>query len=84
MNNDDIKNIALSICKLESVDKIIEVLEKDKLYSNDSAWRNFGDNENNFGTIGNQQEFPEGALVEKLINSVDSVLTNKCLILLIK
>jgi len=80
MNNDDIKNIALSICKLESVDKIIEVLEKDKLYSNDSAWRNFGDNENNFGTIGNQQEFPEGALVEKLINSVDSVLTNKCLI----
>ena len=36
--------------------------------------------ENNYGTIGNQKELQEGALVEKLINSVDSVLTNKCLI----
>ena len=43
-------------------------------------WRYYGDYENNYNTIGNQQSRPEAALVEKLVNSVDARLMNECLI----
>jgi hypothetical protein len=42
-------------------------------------WFPYGDNESNFGVIGNQQENPIAALVEKIINSIDAVLMRKCL-----
>lgn len=49
-------------------------------YWNDpSAWKYYGDMENNFSTIGNQQRSPAAALVEKLINSVDAVLIKECI-----
>lgn len=35
--------------------------------------------ENNFSVIGNQQSLPESAIVEKVINSVDAMLTRECL-----
>lgn len=53
-------------------------LKRVRLWDDSSAWRDLGDLENNFSTIGNQQANPEAALVEKLINSVDAVLTLKC------
>ena len=42
------------------------------------AWRNFGDNENNWAQIGNQQGHPVAAMVEKLVNSIDAVLMREC------
>lgn len=44
-----------------------------------SNWFPYGGNESNFGVIGNQQENPIAALVEKIINSIDAVLMRKCL-----
>jgi len=35
---------------------------------------------NNYSTIGNQQGAPDAALVEKLVNSIDSVLMKNCLL----
>ncbi|MEL7167749.1 MAG: hypothetical protein AAGN64_00225 [Bacteroidota bacterium] len=43
-----------------------------------SVWRPLGDLENNFSVVGNQQSEPTGAMVEKLINSVDAVLMAEC------
>ena len=42
-------------------------------------WRYYGDYENNFNTIGNQQSRPDAALVEKLVNSEDARLMNECM-----
>ena len=50
--------------------EVINILKHEKYWDNENAWRNFGDNENNFATIGNQQSLPETALVEKIINSL--------------
>jgi len=41
-------------------------------------WSPYGDDENYFGVIENQQASPIPALVEKLTNSIDAVLMKKC------
>lgn len=41
-------------------------------------WWPFGGNEENFGTINNQQTDPIAALTEKPINSIDSLLLREC------
>jgi hypothetical protein len=46
---------------------------------NEAVWRQLGDMENNFSTVGNQQTEATGALVEKLINGIDAILMAECL-----
>ena len=43
----------------------------------DENWRPYGDIENNGGSFLNQQASPRGALVEKIVNSIDAMLTAK-------
>ena len=43
----------------------------------DINWRPYGGVENNGGAFLNQQASPRGALVEKIVNSIDAVLTAK-------
>jgi hypothetical protein len=52
---------------------------KEGYWENQRNWKFYGDNENNFSVIGNQQSLPESAIVEKIINSVDAVLMRECL-----
>lgn len=43
----------------------------------DANWEPYGGVENNGGAFLNQQASPRGALVEKIVNSIDAVLTTK-------
>lgn len=70
--------IALAGCETESA--VISLLKRVNLWDNEKNWRPFGDNENNFSVIGNQQSSADTALVEKIINSIDAVLLKECLI----
>lgn len=45
----------------------------------DENWFPLGGNENMFGIVRNQQSSPIAALVEKVTNSIDAILTKKCL-----
>src|SRR5690625_1361224 len=67
------KELALCLAKCESENEVIKYLKENDLWDS-KHWRSYGDNENNFSIIGNQQNSPDAALVEKLINSVDAVL----------
>lgn len=58
----------------DSAKAVIQILSEEGYWGDLSAWRPFGDTENNFGSIGNQQSDAVAALVEKLINSIDSRL----------
>lgn len=73
------KELAVAMAKTESENELINLLKKENLWESDH-WRNYGDNENNFSIIGNQQSSPDAALVEKLINSVDAVLMKEAAI----
>lgn len=44
----------------------------------DSNWLPYGGIENNYGIIGAQQADAIGALVEKVVNSIDAVLMREC------
>lgn len=79
-NDSKLKDLCLSLMKADSEEDVIDILTKAGYWNNTDVWRFYGDNENNFSTIGNQQSKPEAALVEKLVNSVDARLINECLI----
>ena len=63
----------------EDEETIVRTLEDAGYWDDDSAWRPYGDLENNYGTIGNQQSEAVAALVEKIVNAIDARLTDACL-----
>jgi len=46
--------------------------------SDSKNWWPYGQNENNFAVVENQQSSPIPALVEKIINSIDAILMRRC------
>ena len=74
-----LRNLCLSLAKAESEEEVVSTLKKAGYWSNQKNWKFYGGLENNFSVIGNQQSLPESAIVEKIINSVDAVLTRECL-----
>lgn len=60
-------------------DKVEEIIQKYPEKFADKNWAPLGGNENMFGIVRNQQSSPIAALVEKVTNSIDAILTKKCL-----
>ena len=77
MNNQEIKTLCLNLMNAQDSNEVVELLKKNDLWDDKSKWRNYGDKEGSWGTINNQGN-PAFALTEKLTNSVDAVLMNKC------
>ena len=75
MNN---KDLALKLAAAETESEVVNVLTDEGLWNDLSRWQPYGQNENNFSIIGNQQSSADAALVEKLINSVDAILMKEC------
>ncbi len=76
----DNKSIALALADCETEEEVVSLLKKESLWDDPSRWRDFGDNENNWSTIGNQQSTADAALVEKIVNSVDALLMKECMV----
>lgn len=74
------KNLFYKIYNCDSYAALYELVHHDPFLSDPANWRPYGDNKNNCGTFENQQAKPEAALVEKLTNSIDAILTKECLI----
>lgn len=57
----------------------IEILVKQnpEIFKNDN-WYPLGQNSSNYSIVKNQQANPIAALIEKLTNSIDAILTKKC------
>ena len=47
-------------------------------FNNDDIWVPLGSNAGNFSVVGNQQENPAAAFIEKVVNSIDAVLMAEC------
>jgi hypothetical protein len=77
----NISNLCLELLKADSELEVINTLKKGENYwDDDSQWKPFGGNENNWSAIGNQQGNAVSALVEKFVNSIDAVLMRECLL----
>src|SRR3989344_9026485 len=79
MKNEDIRDIALSLSRAETEKEVVQVLQKANLWVNEKNWKEFNGSSGNWSTIGNQQSSADAALVEKIVNAVDAVLTRECL-----
>lgn len=75
----ELKELCLQLAYSDTEEEVIDLLDKYGYWDKEDSWRCYGDNENNFSIIGNQQGRPEAAIAEKIINSVDAVLMAECL-----
>jgi hypothetical protein len=80
MDNQELKNLCLTLLHANTQEEVIGLLSKVGLWQNPACWRYYGDKDNNYQQIGAQQRFPDAALVEKLVNAVDAKLMGECLI----
>ena len=74
----DLKKLCEELICCDSEEEAISTLTMHGLWEEESYWKTFGDLENNFSIIGNQQAKPESALVEKIVNSIDAMLMREC------
>ncbi|MFC5547238.1 flagellar protein FliT [Massilia aerilata] len=70
--------MCLQLLKADSEAQVIAILERNHLWHDAKAWTDYGNNDNNWSIIGNQQGQAEAALVEKIVNAHDSILMACC------
>lgn len=73
------QELCMALVHADSPEDVVYVLQKAGYWDDHTAWRDLGDNENNYSVIGAQQSDPIAALVEKVVNSIDARLMNACL-----
>ena len=73
------QKLCMDLLRANAEGEVVAILKEAGYWDDQNVWRPFGDKEDNYSTIGNQARTPEGALVEKLVNSVDAVLMGECL-----
>ncbi|WP_260482577.1 hypothetical protein [Sphingomicrobium flavum] len=79
MNADMIEALCLELIRADHEDTVVTILKSAGYWDDPEAWRDLGDNENNYAAAGAQQTDSVAALVEKLVNSADARLMNACL-----
>lgn len=75
----DAKMLCSQLLYADTEETVVKTLKDAGYWDDPSEWRPYGDLENNYGTIGNQQSEAVAALVEKVVNAIDARLTNECL-----
>jgi hypothetical protein len=59
-------------------EELHEILKNNSDIFRDENWRPLGNNDSNYSIVKNQQANPIAALIEKITNSIDAILTKKC------
>jgi hypothetical protein len=75
----DPKQLFLLLFGAQTEEELNTIIHNHKDIFKRENWIPIGGNESNYGIIENQQSNPIAALVEKVTNSIDAILTKKCL-----
>jgi len=78
-SNVDLKALFLKLYNAKTEEEVDIFISKQPDIFQNKNWVPIGNNESNYGIIENQQSNPIAALVEKVTNSIDAILTRKCL-----
>lgn len=71
------KDVLLKLLAATSQEEVTDLINTHPFFKN-SKWSHYGNQENNAGTIKAQSPDPVGALVEKITNGIDALLTRMC------
>lgn len=74
----DLTKLFFSLFNSENEDEVEKVIETNAQVFQQTNWYPLGGDESLFGVIENQQASPIPALIEKITNSIDAILTRKC------
>jgi|TARA_Y100000294_G_C8560037_1_gene338713 hypothetical protein len=77
MSPKETEQLCLSLIETTDSHKVYELLKEYDLWDKKEIWRPYGDVEGNWSTI-NSHGATDYCLNEKIINSIDSTLTNEC------
>ena len=75
----NLERLFWDLYKAPTEQEVNGVLERHGLAENPALWRPYGMNESNFGVVENQQSSPIPALIEKITNGIDAILTRACI-----
>src|SRR5579871_6217059 len=62
------------LLKADTEAEVISILTDQGYWNDPTVWRFYGDQPENWATVGNQQSRAEQALIEKAMNSIDTKL----------
>lgn len=79
MVDDQYFNLFNEIYSSKDEDELTQVINKYPDIFDVGNWKPLGDNRSNYAVVKNQQSNPIAALIEKITNSIDALLTKKCL-----
>ena len=74
MQADAAKELCAQLMQADSEAQVIALLKRHGYWDDPGCWRFYGDRSKNWGTVGNQQSRAEQALIEKVMNSIDTKL----------
>ncbi len=74
MNAPDPQKLFEELLACEKETAVVGKLEECGYWKNPDVWRDLGDEPENYSTAGNQQSRAEQALIEKLVNAIDTKL----------
>ncbi len=78
METQELKQLFFSLFNSKNEEEVNYVIEANPEIFRQENWQPYGENESFFGVIENQQASPVPALIEKITNSIDAILTRKC------
>ena len=74
MSSNAAKELCEQLLHADSEPDVIAILKKAGYWDDSTCWRFYGDRPKNWGTVGGQQSRAEQALIEKVMNSIDTKL----------
>ena len=77
-NPKELESLFWLLFNVEDEDALHKIVRSNPFLQDENNWQPYGGTRGNFGTFENQQPHPIPALVEKITNSIDSLLLKKC------
>ncbi|HLG87161.1 MAG TPA: hypothetical protein VKZ79_08180 [Alphaproteobacteria bacterium] len=74
MDENQARRLFDSLLKADSESEVVGILKSAGYWDDPTVWRFYGDQPENWATVGNQQSRAEQALIEKAMNSIDTKL----------
>jgi len=75
---DSYEDLFFRLYKAQTESDIEQIILSNTELNNSENWKPLGGNKSNFSIVKNQQSNPIAALIEKITNSIDAILTKKC------